>query len=296
MKRALALLLLLLPVGARAQLVQCPAGTPSGTIGCQPAAVSPLPTDQFLTWQIGQAPHTRSLPIGSASVTGNSVTSNLSTWAGYLAGGWNPNTVNVGDNPYGPTAAVVAFDDASNTFPYAVQRIDLISSASGGTAYNVSSGLIVNVTVSGTPNVFLWGVNATVTSSAIGIGQEVAMHASGVRLSIPAGGSGNMAQVFGAGISVEDDTNTSLSVSGSTVGLEVDNYGGGLDNYDAEGIRNVLDLRYGKRVSADSTFSVGAIIQMGRASGDGFERHDKSGQSHDRYGLEHSKHIHGCRH
>ena len=96
MSRILTLLaLLLLPVAAHAQLVQCPAGAPSGTIGCQPAAATALPTDQFLTWQVGQTPHTRSTPIGSAAVAaaGSSAYNSLSTWMSYLAG--------TGIDPYG---------------------------------------------------------------------------------------------------------------------------------------------------------------------------------------------------
>lgn len=64
--KKLALLLMLLPWFAHAAPwpSQCPTGTLSSAIGCQPAAATPVATDLVLGWQVSQAtPHTRAIQI-----------------------------------------------------------------------------------------------------------------------------------------------------------------------------------------------------------------------------------------
>lgn len=107
---------------------QCPTGTITTAIGCQPEAVSPQPTDLVLGWQIGQAsPHTRAfqiqqiisatggqfLPLAGGTMTGTLRQTIATIWSGNTYPGTN-NVTNYSTQTYmgTPTAG---FSDSFGT-------------------------------------------------------------------------------------------------------------------------------------------------------------------------------------
>jgi len=155
----------------------------------------------------------------------------------------------------------------SEATDYAVTRFDYNMTHSGGSAV-VNSNIVGNLTVSGSPNSYGWCTNFTLNSTATGSGQHVALHGAANRTAIPSGGSGIMSPLFAAGIAAADQTNQPSSIAGSLVGLELDVYGGGADDFNAEGIRTGLDLIFGKYSSTNTTFGVGTMLRIRRGAAD----------------------------
>jgi len=156
----------------------------------------------------------------------------------------------------------------SEATDYAVTRFDYNMTHSGGSAV-VNSNIVGNLTVSGSPNSYGWCTNFTLNSTATGSGQHAALHGTANRTAIPSGGSGIMSPLFAAGIEAADQTNQPSSIAGSLVGLELDVYGGGADDFNAEGIRTGLDLIFGKYSSTNTTFGVGTMLRIRRSAADG---------------------------
>lgn len=196
-------LLLFAPVSAWAQWPgECPAGTASGAIGCQPQAASPLSlTDLVLGWQIGQTPHTRAMqvqqilntagstqyaPLASPTFTGSASATGTLGVTGALSVG---NTINLGTTTGAGLNTYIQTPNGSNIV-LNPQGNGAVSTTSQFTAPRVNAGG-VSLTIPGaSPDPILHitaGLTGTVTSSATTFWNDISI--SGDAMSV----AGNLA-------------------------------------------------------------------------------------------------------
>ena len=203
-----------------------PSNAPLGSFGCQPVATSMAAADTIAIWQPSLYPASANqIAPGNLRVTGNATTATLATWASYLAGSPNPNTVIYGGASGTGTVTVSPFaTGVVATSSAAAQLTNLLSSnASGGTANQVVALEINGVTIYGAPNFNWWpGLDKVTYSGTGGTGQHVARYAQTTRYGYGASGASNNPQLWAMVSENDDFTNQKSSLTNATIAHEFD--------------------------------------------------------------------------